>query len=98
MCNTAAMEGLAIQDYPLVRQEAEWPAILTAPDGREWTSAARIGHAFVRDHCSAEGFEQSWQEIMQPLAREPILGTAEPAPLGFPVPGTTDGGLARQHG
>ena len=87
LCNKAAIEGLAIENYPLVLPETEWPAILTAPCDRDWASAARIGHAFVRDHCSAEGFERAWQEIILPGLR--IAVEDEPAQMGLHIPGST---------
>lgn len=87
LCNKAALEGLAIQKYPLVLPETEWPALLAAPHDREWASAARIGHAFVRDHCSAERFERAWQEIMCPSLRRTVEGETEPAQIGLHIPG-----------
>jgi hypothetical protein len=77
LCNQAAMEGLAIENYPFALPETGWPAILIAPYDREWANAARIGHAFVRDHCSAERFEQAWQEIVCPTARDPVANATE---------------------
>jgi glycosyltransferase involved in cell wall biosynthesis len=90
LCNTAALEGLAIEDYPFVLPEAEWPAVLTAPHDREWTSAARGGYEFVRDHCSAEDFERAWQEIVHAAARKSVADTAELAQIGFHIPGKTN--------
>jgi glycosyltransferase involved in cell wall biosynthesis len=90
LCNKAAIEGLAIEAYPLVLAEAEWPAVLAAPYDREWTNAARVGHAFVRDHCSAEGFERAWQDIIHPVVHKPVVDTAELAQIGFHIPGKTN--------
>jgi glycosyltransferase involved in cell wall biosynthesis len=87
LCNKAAMEGLTIENYPLVMPETEWPAILTAPHGRDWASAARIGHAFVRDHCSAEEFERAWQEIIRPRMRDIDEDETELAQIGLRIPG-----------
>ena len=92
LCNQAAMEGLAIENYPFALPQAEWPAILTAPWNRDWASAARIGHAFVRAHCSAGRFERAWQEIVCPVARDPVAIAAEPGQAGF----TAAGGMHTQ--
>jgi glycosyltransferase involved in cell wall biosynthesis len=96
LCNQAAMEGLAIENYPFVLQETEWPSILTAPYGREWAGAGRIGYAFVRDHCSAERFEQAWREIVSPTARDPVTKAAGPGQPGFESAGeaATPGAMA----
>ena len=83
LCNKAATEGLSITNYPFVLPEAEWPGILTAPQDRDWTSAARMGHAFVRDTCSAERFARAWQEIVRPVARSSAANTAGPELAGF---------------
>jgi glycosyltransferase involved in cell wall biosynthesis len=83
LCNQAAMEGLALADYPFVLPEARWPGILTAPNGRDWAAAARLGHAFVRDTCSAERFERAWQEIVCPTARCPVANAGEREQAGF---------------
>jgi hypothetical protein len=90
LCNKAAMEGLPIENYPLILPEAEWPAILAAPCGREWASAAHIGHGFVRDHCSAEGFERAWQEIILPRLGNAVEDENELAQIGLHIPGRTN--------
>ena len=83
LCNQAALEGLAIADYPFALPQSRWPEILTAPQDRDWASAARIGYAFVRDTCSAERFERAWQEIVRPVARSPIASAFEPEQPGL---------------
>ncbi|HEY2008176.1 MAG TPA: glycosyltransferase family 4 protein [Rhizomicrobium sp.] len=90
LCNKAAMEGLAIESYPLVLPETEWLAILAAPCDREWASAARIGHAFVRDHCSAEGFERAWQKIILPRPRNAVEDETDLAQIGLHIPDRTN--------
>ena len=87
LCNKAAMEGLTIENYPLVLPEAEWPAILAAPHGHDWASAARIGHAFVGDHCSAEEFERAWREIIRPGMRNTVEDEAELAQTDLHISG-----------
>jgi glycosyltransferase involved in cell wall biosynthesis len=90
LCNRAAMEGLAIENYPLVLPETEWPAILATVCDREWASAAQIGQAFVRDHCSAEIFESAWQEIILPRSHNLVEDENEPAQIDLHIPGRTN--------
>jgi glycosyltransferase involved in cell wall biosynthesis len=86
--NPAAFEGLAIKDYPLVRPEADWPALIARPEAYHglWTAAARIGNSFVGESLLPEGFEQAWKDMMQPgrhhsrIFELPVAGSdAEPA-------------------
>ena len=90
LCNEAAVEGLAIGDYPFTLPQAAWPGILTAPNGRDWAAAARLGHAFVRDTCSAERFERAWQEIVRPTARSSVANAVLPGQAGFKPAGEMD--------
>jgi len=86
--NPAALEGLAIKDYPLALPEASWPALMARPEAYRdlWVEAARIGNSFVRQSLLPEGFEQAWNDVMQPgshrpeVFERPVAGSdAEPA-------------------
>ena len=90
LCNEAAVEGLAIGDYPFTLPQAAWPGILTAPQDHDWAGAARLGHAFVRDTCSAERFERAWQEIVRPTARSSVANAVVPGQAGFKPAGEMD--------
>jgi glycosyltransferase involved in cell wall biosynthesis len=92
LCNKAAMEGLALGNYPFVLPEVEWPALLAAPldHAPAWASAADIGYEFVRDHFSAERFERAWQEIICPTARKSVADAVEPAQIGLRAVGEKD--------
>jgi hypothetical protein len=94
LCNKAALEGLTIDNYPLVLPEAEWSPLLAEPHGCDWASAAHIGYAFVRDHCSTEAFAHAWQEVLQPAARVSLTNAPEQAPTGLRAADQTAAGLA----
>jgi|HubBroStandDraft_1064217.scaffolds.fasta_scaffold00022_54 hypothetical protein len=71
--NPAALEGLAIKDYPLVLPETGWPALIARPEAYRdlWVEAARVGNSFVRQSLLPEGFEQAWIDVMQPGRHHP---------------------------
>jgi glycosyltransferase involved in cell wall biosynthesis len=73
--NPAAFEGLTVGDYPLIRPEKDWTAILTAPQEHEaaWLEAARVGHIFVRDRLSALNFERAWEQIIDSIAGRAVV-------------------------
>jgi len=94
LCNKAAVEGLAIDNYPFVLPETEWSPLLVDPHGRDWASAAHIGHAFVRDNCSTEAFDHAWQECLQPAARRAMTVAAGQGQIGLHAADQSAAGLA----
>jgi glycosyltransferase involved in cell wall biosynthesis len=71
--NPAALEGLAVKDYPLALPEASWPALIARPEAYRdlWVEAARIGNSFVGESLLPEGFDQAWNDVMQPGRHRP---------------------------
>lgn len=66
--NDTALEGLDIEDYPLVMPVAEWAPLLRDPNayGHLWVRAARLGHDFVEDALTPARFETAWEQAMLP--------------------------------
>jgi glycosyltransferase involved in cell wall biosynthesis len=64
--NPLAFEGLEPPDYPLVQPEDRWTEYILQPDrySHTWTSAARIGNAFVRTILSPERYGTAWRALL----------------------------------
>lgn len=73
--NPIAFEGVEIPDYPLALRETEWENHLLHPDkySTAWTSAARLGNAFVRTTLSSERYGREWRRLVAPSTRKANL-------------------------
>ncbi len=83
LCNSAALEGLGIEDYPLVLPEHAWDHLITEPQDFTalWRFGAQLGHDFVRRSMSPEAFNAAWQRIMRTdsITSAQIVSFAAPA-------------------
>ena len=66
LVNAPAMEGIPIDNYPLVISEEDWGAMITEPGtyAKILREGAELGRNFVRDELSPEVIARTWTDLV----------------------------------
>lgn len=66
LCNSIALEGFDVADYPLVLPETAWDHLIAEPADYVWLwrKGTEAGQAFIRRSMSQDAFDAAWDRMM----------------------------------